>query len=352
MGIARAFSLCPEPLGSQLPSDMISNFSKLRASLVGLISLVIALAVQGQVEVTSGGNVGIGTSAPNFPLDIATGPAEYAFPALNILPSAHGTSERATIGFGFTQGSIPDGWILGQDYFANNTRSFYLLHRNAGVSAVRWFVDSYGSMGIGTTAPVTRLEVSGAGVRLGTTSAYFNFISTQDHTAYKGVFLGYDSSGQIGIVGSGSSGGPSSLAWWITNSAGTYTEAVRIDPAGNVGIGIAAPTQKLEVGGSIRAVSFISNSTTYADFVFRSDYVLPSLSDVEDHIKENGHLPGIPSEAEVREQGIDLAAMQVKLLQKIEELTLHAIEQDKRLNAQEREILVLRTQLSNRTTIN
>jgi hypothetical protein len=74
----------------------------------------------------------------------------------------------------------------------------------------------------------------------------------------------------------------------------------------------------------------------YAHFVFKSDYRLPALSEVEAHIKARGHLSGIPSEAEARAEGIDLAAMQVTLLQKIEELTLHQIAQDERVTEQQR----------------
>jgi hypothetical protein len=127
---------------------------------------------------------------------------------------------------------------------------------------------------------------------------------------------------------------------------------VTITAAANVGIGTTTPSYKLEVTGSVRATSFISNSTTYADFVFEPGYQLPALSEVEAHIRTHGHLPGVPSEAQVAKEGIDLAAMQVKLLQKVEELTLHAIEQAKRLDAQQSEIFALRTELSRANTRN
>jgi hypothetical protein len=115
---------------------------------------------------------------------------------------------------------------------------------------------------------------------------------------------------------------------------------------GNVGIGTTTPGYKLEVAGSVRATSFISNSTTYADFVFKPGYKLASLTEVEAAIQRDGHLPGIPSEVEAREHGIDLAAMQVKLLQKVEELTLHLIAHEKQLDQLQQENAGLRRELA------
>jgi hypothetical protein len=103
---------------------------------------------------------------------------------------------------------------------------------------------------------------------------------------------------------------------------------------GYVGIGTASPGYTLDVNGQVHAAAFVAPSQTYADFVFKPGYKLPPLSDVEAAIKKDGHLPGIPDEAEAKAHGIDLTSMQVKLLQKIEELTLHQIEQQKLLEGQ------------------
>ncbi|GHV30232.1 hypothetical protein FACS1894177_02450 [Bacteroidia bacterium] len=88
----------------------------------------------------------------------------------------------------------------------------------------------------------------------------------------------------------------------------------------------------LEVNGVVKAKEILISNTNWADFVFGDDYRLPSLNDVKLHINENKHLPGIPSEAEVKENGVNLGDMQVKLLQKIEELTLYTIQQQEMID--------------------
>ncbi|MCW1963385.1 hypothetical protein [Chryseobacterium viscerum] len=69
----------------------------------------------------------------------------------------------------------------------------------------------------------------------------------------------------------------------------------------------------------------------WADYVFKKEYKLRSLEEVEQHISERGHLPNIPSAKEVEQNGINLGEMDAKLLEKIEELTLYSIQQNKQL---------------------
>lgn len=103
------------------------------------------------------------------------------------------------------------------------------------------------------------------------------------------------------------------------------------DKYGNYGIGVEKPQYKLDVFGTIRSKEVKIEATGWSDFVFADDYKLPSLSEVENHIKENKHLPDIPSEKEIMADGISVGDMQAKLLQKIEELTLYVIEQNKKI---------------------
>lgn len=90
---------------------------------------------------------------------------------------------------------------------------------------------------------------------------------------------------------------------------------------------------RLAVGGKIIAeevrVKLIKN---WSDYVFRPDYRLAPLPDIEGYIRAHGHLPGIPNAAEVEANGVEVGQMQAKLLAKIEELTLHAIAQQKAID--------------------
>jgi len=75
-----------------------------------------------------------------------------------------------------------------------------------------------------------------------------------------------------------------------------------------------------------------------ADFVFTADYVLPSLDDVRLFIDHHGHLPSLRSGQEMKETGINLAEFAMKLLQKVEELTLYLIKQEDVIHQQQRRI--------------
>lgn len=110
------------------------------------------------------------------------------------------------------------------------------------------------------------------------------------------------------------------------------------DSNGNLGIGTTTPKERLSVNGKIRAHEIKVETANWPDYVFAKDYKLPSLQETEKHINEKGHLPGIPSAQAVKTNGIDLGEMNAKLLQKIEELTLHVIEQNKQLQLQNRRI--------------
>ena len=90
---------------------------------------------------------------------------------------------------------------------------------------------------------------------------------------------------------------------------------------------------KLHVADGIRTERVkVDLQTAWADYVFEADYNLKSLSEVEAYIKQNGHLPDVPSAEEVAANGIELGEMNVKLLEKIEELTLYVIELEKKID--------------------
>ena len=146
-------------------------------------------------------------------------------------------------------------------------------------------------------------------------------------------------------------GSADSKTWWDRHASdniqrwGNGTAIYMTLKSGNLGIGVTNPTRKLEVNGTIRAKEVIVETTgIWADFVFDKNYKLASLAEVEEHINEQGHLPEIPSAAEVAENGINLSEMNVKLLQKVEELTLYIIAQNKDIQQLQKEMESLQQQ--------
>ena len=104
-----------------------------------------------------------------------------------------------------------------------------------------------------------------------------------------------------------------------------------INNDGYLGTGTTSPRVKLDVNGTISAkeariegsviaTKLMARSNVWADYVFDENYKLKSLNELDTYIKENKHLPEVPSTNEVIENGIDIAQMNVILLKKVEEL--------------------------------
>ncbi|MGK6353530.1 hypothetical protein [Parapedobacter sp. DT-150] len=141
--------------------------------------------------------------------------------------------------------------------------------------------------------------------------------------------------------------------WWERDpyhniqSWGTGSVTYLTIDAGNVGIGTATPQAKLAVNGNILAKEVkVKTDISVPDYVFEPDYELPALADVEAYVKEHKHLPEIPSAADIEKDGLDLAEMNLLLLKKVEELTLHLIEQEKKISRQDQKIDQLSQQLN------
>ncbi len=113
----------------------------------------------------------------------------------------------------------------------------------------------------------------------------------------------------------------------------------------NIGIGTSnfvdgANTYRLSVKGKIRAEE-IKVYNTWADYVFNTDYKLSTLNEVESFIKQNGHLPNVPSAKEVTEKGLELGEMTKIQQEKIEELTLYLIQQNKEIEELKAQMKIL-----------
>ena len=214
------------------------------------------------------------------------------------------------------------------------------FRKNAFLNADNTSFD--GNIGIGTNTPNAPLVVgsnfgaaisgsSGGHGMFGSNMAIYN--EGANHNSY---YTPYNHSNGYGYASMESSwgrllfytGGGNTTAGQVINPV----PRMIIKQDGKVGIGTSNPQALLAVNGSVYAKEVKVMAAGWSDFVFEEDYPLPSLKDVEEYIDAEGHLPDIPSEAEVMEQGITLGAMDSKLLQKIEELTLYLIEQNKKIN--------------------
>jgi hypothetical protein len=119
-----------------------------------------------------------------------------------------------------------------------------------------------------------------------------------------------------------------------------------INDMGNVGIGTATPQEKLHVNGNIRASGSITAFVTspeelIPDYVFKSGYKLMPVEALARYLEKENHLPNIPPAAEIRKNGLNLAEFQMKLLEKIEELTLYTLQQEKTIKAQQQRLSAL-----------
>ncbi len=127
------------------------------------------------------------------------------------------------------------------------------------------------------------------------------------------------------------------------------TIGLLIKENGNVGIGTTSPDMKLTVKGNIHAEEVkIDLNVPAPDYVFKEDYDLRSIEELENFIKENSHLPEIPSAKEFERNGIMQAEMDMNLLKKIEELTLYTIQQQKEIESlkkENQEVKLLNTKL-------
>ncbi len=86
------------------------------------------------------------------------------------------------------------------------------------------------------------------------------------------------------------------------------------------------------INGTVKAREVIVTNKNWPDYVFKNGYKLNTLSEVESYIDQHGHLPNVPSEAEVETNGFNVSSMQGVMLEKIEEMTLYIIELEKRVN--------------------
>ncbi|MEN2401797.1 tail fiber protein [Flavobacterium sp. MC2016-06] len=194
-----------------------------------------------------------------------------------------------------------------------------------------------GNVGIGTVNPLSALEIRGYITTFGgpnSTDSYFNWgvgngsWDNRPNDANAKPFIIQHHSGLTFNAHSFYGG----IRFYNQGYPSIYDSALVMSIVNEkVGIGTSSPDERLTVKGKIHTqeVRVDMNGPLVPDYVFAEDYKLKTLKEVEDYVKENSHLPEIPSAKEIDKNGLMLAEMNMALLKKIEELTLYAIEQQK-----------------------
>lgn len=245
----------------------------------------------------------------------------------------------------FNNGSLT---IDGATYGVKTTRDHYVNPSGLTLAENIWSLGNKsnyfkGNIGIGTTTPAYNLDVNGSMRAQSIVLPLSKTITAteNDKFTYKEMDMGHYALGWFYKSSSTPNGAP----LWLSGYGGMdfFTRGqhrMSIGFNGNVGIGTDKldSDYKLVVAGKIAAQEIKIDITAGADFVFEPDYDLKPLSEVEDFIKENKHLPEIPSEKQMQEEGLSVNEFQIKLLQKIEELTLYVIEQDKKIKSLENQL--------------
>ncbi len=208
-----------------------------------------------------------------------------------------------------------------------------------GEPSVRMHINAEGFVGVGTQVPNEKLDVRGnIYLPLGQSLGH---LPSNDKFSHNGNTVGNYSLGWFGDPAFNSTAPTGYLSSFGGMKFFTQGKAsMTIVKNGSVGVGTTTPDAKFTVKGDIHAEEVRVDLTVPGpDYVFEEDYDLPTLESLQNYIRENKHLPEIPSAAEMEADGIDLGVMNMLLLKKVEELTLHLIEQGEINNKQSEKLM-------------
>ncbi len=197
-----------------------------------------------------------------------------------------------------------------------------------------------GNVGIGTASPQFRFEVVGSQKNRNIAPSGYTTLRLYNDQDFSSRTLEIDYSGSMygGVLLYGGPFGESAAIattgfYPLTFGTGN-TARMTITSGGGIGIGTTTPgSYKLAVAGKIAATGevrvFTAGTTIFPDYVFAPGYKLPSLEETEKYVKQNHHLPEVPSAADIEKDGMSLNGINTILLKKVEELTLYMIDMKK-----------------------
>lgn len=249
-----------------------------------------------------------------------------------------------------------------------NSLQFWSYNHDNSIMGPKFAISDNGNVGIGTTDPKAKLDVAGNMLLKSvlTNTSPRPSLSTQPLSGEIRAYSagGYAYNDGLLRLSAGAGTTPAIMSYIDISSYSTVPdmdqnivfgtagqEKMRIHKNGNIGIGTATPTDMLTVAGKIGAREIKVSTNAGADFVFEPDYKLPDLNELEKFVKTNKHLPEIPTAKQMVDNGLNLGELNIKLLQKVEELTLHLIDKDKQLNTQSGQVRKLETKLAQQDEI-
>ncbi len=233
---------------------------------------------------------------------------------------------------------------LGGDMFFSSAHSSGGTNRQLSQEEIetntKLTIHQSGNIGIGTLSPDVALDIRryyNASIQCFTENPYTASIWVRNNLNGYGLVTDNQGTGHISLFGTTPTPIMSFESGKVT-VVGDLGVSANLSVSGKVGIGAVTPgnypnnTSKLYVEGGITTEEVHVNlKTDWSDFVFTTDYKLRSLSDLEQYIVTNKHLPEVPTSAEVEKDGIELGKMNALLLQKVEELTLYILQLEKRM---------------------